>query len=71
MLFIQPRRGTTNHFFGSTSKTWIEGRSPILEQEFNEGFIVKINSLHAKEEEKRQRGRERGKTLKPDFGKSV
>ena len=44
-----------------------------MEQEFNEGFIVKINSLYAKEEEKRQRGRERGKskTLKPDFGKSV
>ena len=42
-----------------------------MEQEFNEGFIVKINSLYAKEEEKRQRGRERGKTLNPDFGKSV
>ena len=42
-----------------------------MEQEFNEGFIVKINSLYAKEEGKRQRGRERGKTLKPDFGKSV
>lgn len=59
MLFIQPKRGTTNHFFGSTSKTsktWIEGRSPILEQEFNEGFIVKINSLYAKEEEKKAEG---------------
>ena len=43
-----------------------------MEPEFNEGFIVKINSLLANgEREKGLRGEKVVKTLKPDLSKSV